>query len=783
VSKFSLATCAFSTVAFMTSVLPATAQVSGPAAAELDEVVVTARRTEENLQSVPAAITAFSPETIRKQNIIAPQDLTGRVPSLDIGNSTTNRNSASYNIRGLGAGFGGGDPAVVPYFAEVPTITPGPGTFYDLQNVQVLKGPQGTLFGRNSTGGAILLEPQRPGSLFGGYAELNAGNYDYRRVQGGVDIPLIEDVLLTRVAFDINQREGFTRELDSNLKLDDRNYNSVRLGITYTPTAYIENYTIFDFSESDINGAGLVLTSVDPFGFGNFLTGGGLTAYLAQQNARGIRSTDHSLASYYERIETRSITNITTYDISDDYLVKLILGYRAFKQQSTNDVDGTPYVLVDYPVSPGYQTGTNAAPSQRQYSAELQLQGSSFEDRLTWITGVYTDDIEPWPSDTFDAISQALVVQPFITASQKKTKSTAVFASGTYDLSALLQGLSVTGGVRYTRDERQLDYANYLSPTIIPSPSSGACPAPPPAPTGVTCVHFEAEFEATTWNVGVNWQATPGTLLYVASRRGYKGGGFNANSISDDTRTFEPEFVTDVELGAKADFNLGGSALRLNAAIYQTKFEDIQFANTQTDVNGGLRSFIQNGPKATIKGLELEGTLATPFGLTINAFYSRFDGEYDELFQNTSVPTPDPNDSPLAMMLVTIDLSGAKFLGAKNRAGTTVGYRHDFGNVGVMDLTATYNWTGDQSFDQPLSTRRDPTSKQKAYGVLNLRAALDNVGGHPVELSAFVNNVAEEEYKTYYLGLYDSFGLSSTMWSEPRMYGVGLRYRFGAAAD
>ncbi|MET0183391.1 MAG: TonB-dependent receptor [Caulobacterales bacterium] len=725
--------------------------------AVLDDVVVTARRTEENLQEVPAAVTALSAETIREQNIVEPQQLTGRIPSLFVGNSTTNRTSASYNIRGLGAGFGGADPSVVAYVAEVPTPAAGPGAFYDLQNVQVLKGPQGTLFGRNSIGGAILFEPRRPSSEFSGSVDATVGDYGLRRFEGGVDLPIVSDVLMTRVAFDVYDRDGFTREVSTGADLDDRHYKSGRFSILFRPTDNLENYTIVEYSESDNNGGGLVLSSAKPTAFG-----GSLATYLQTQNNRGIRYTDHSLALHYDETETRAFTNSTTYNFSDDYLVKMILGYRAYRQHNTNDVDGTPFAIVDYVLSPsGYATGTNGMPSSEQYSGELQLQGSSFGNRFDWIVGVYSDYIEPWPDNSFDAIRQFLAPTPAITVSHKEARSQAAFLSGTLDLSDWLQGVSLTAGARYTYDERTLDSAQFNSPTLIPGAGFGDCPSPS---AGVNCSHFNLDFEATTWNLGVNWQVTPDSLLYVATRRGYRGGAFNVNAPLESQKTFRPEFVTDYELGVKTDIDIDDAALRLNVAMFQTNYEDIQYSQTFNGPPGpATYTVIRNGPRATIKGIELESTLALSSGLTLSGFFSHVQGVYDELIISS-----------------TVDRSGSKFTGPENRASVTASYDHSIGALGDLQFSGTYIWTDDQTYNGPTSSGTDPTAFQDAYGVLNLRAEWNNFLGSPVELSAFMNNATDEEYKTYYINFYDAAGFSSAMWSEPRMVGVGLRYEFGS---
>jgi iron complex outermembrane receptor protein len=195
--------------------LPAAAQTPSdqPAATNdtgLEEVVVTARRRDEKAQTVPISVSVLAGKELEERQVTTAQDLEKLVPSLDIG-SGNSRDVDRYYIRGQGPTLFG-DPGVVTYFAEVPLAGggAGPGFYFDLANIQVLNGPQGTLFGRNTTGGAVLFEPQRPTTDFGGWVEGNFGNYSNVELKGALNVPLVDDKLLLRVAFDRHTEDGYT---------------------------------------------------------------------------------------------------------------------------------------------------------------------------------------------------------------------------------------------------------------------------------------------------------------------------------------------------------------------------------------------------------------------------------------------------------------------------------------------------------------------------------------------------------------------------------------------
>jgi iron complex outermembrane receptor protein len=248
----------------------------------LEEIIVTARRREENAQQVPIAITVVSAAALQANNISTVQDVQQLVPSMTVTTGNVGqRDSANVAIRGQGYGSIAGQPAVAMYLNEVPIpadhdgqIAGGPGLFFDMENVQVLKGPQGTLFGRNTMGGAVLLQTARPTNEFGGQLQAGYGNYNDRELNGEINLPIIDDKLLARIAVSGQIRDGFSHVQSmpgypNGIDLDNRDTRSVRTSLTYRPTDSFQNDAILTYQEYTSHGSADFLTAIDPKGWSN----------------------------------------------------------------------------------------------------------------------------------------------------------------------------------------------------------------------------------------------------------------------------------------------------------------------------------------------------------------------------------------------------------------------------------------------------------------------------------------------------------------------------------
>ena len=265
---------------------------AAPQEGATSDIVVTARRTAENIQETPVSVVAFGADSLRQANIRDTQDLLVKTPGVFLAGSG-GRENTNFSIRGQSKALAGNSaPGVISYFAEVPSPTVGSSIpTYDLSSVQVLKGPQGTLFGRNTTGGAILYYPAAPDYKLGGYAKASYGNYDARLLEAAVNIPLTSDTLAIRIAGQIQKRDGWTKNIGIGGDPDDLNSRAIRGSILFEPSAAFRNTLIVDYYHNDAVGGASVLTDVLPGPNGLTATGtaAAARAQLALQRARAAR--------------------------------------------------------------------------------------------------------------------------------------------------------------------------------------------------------------------------------------------------------------------------------------------------------------------------------------------------------------------------------------------------------------------------------------------------------------------------------------------------------------
>jgi iron complex outermembrane receptor protein len=732
----------------------------------LEEVIVTARRKEERLQAVPIAITAFNSIQLKELNITSSQDLGLYVPSLVMNNNAGI--APGFVLRGQGSTLGAG-PGVVAYFAEVPIIGgqnatgafqggTGPGQYYDLQNVQVLKGPQGTLFGRNTTGGAVLFTPQKPKNDFDGYAQLTLGDYNWHEEEAALNVPIVPDRLMLRVAGDVSMRDGYTRDVGPYFPgrdYDNRDYWAFRLSLVARPADDFENYLIASSLYTHENGAGGSIFAVKPGGlavsaFPN------IANFLAVQQALGPRATELS-AAQIDKHWTYGAIDIARLDVSDDLTVKNIAGYQADKNSvGMIDYDYSPFAIQDLSVPHGWE-GTG-----EQYSEELQATGKALGGRLDWTFGGYLEYDKPTDMPQYDVmvpIATGGLYRPSLIVAEGSTtqRTEALYGQASYDLSGAwqrLEGLKLTAGFRYTWDYRSDQNDIYIAS------QGGKCVERSGLALPNCALASSGAFHAPTWTLGLDYRLDPATLLYVTARRGYKSGGFNLNTPEHSVfSSFQPEFVTDVELGLKADWILFGAKARTDVDVFHTDYADIQRAISVL-INGLSSPVTENAATATIQGVEFEGTILPTARTELSLAYSFLDSHYD----NYTSPTLG-------------DLSGLRFpFTPKNKLSLIGRYRLPIAaDWGDLSLVATYFLQSSVNAGSDF----DRTGIIDGYDLVNLRLDWKQVMGTGFDASAFVTNLADRVYRTRVSALYNIFGIAGADYGEPRIFGVQLSYRFG----
>ncbi|MDE2597979.1 MAG: TonB-dependent receptor plug domain-containing protein, partial [Sphingomonadales bacterium] len=405
---------------------PALAQAAnGAGGGEVtSDIIVTAQRVEQRLQDVPISMTVLSQDALSKRNIVNSADLGNYVPSLSV-NSNFGAEKTSFVLRGF-TQEGKTSPSVGVYFADV--VAPrsfggttsgngaGVGSLFDLQNVQVLKGPQGTLFGRNTTGGAILLVPQRPTGKLEGYVEGSVGEYNLRRVQAVLNVPL-SDTFRVRLGVDRNVRDGYliNKSGTGPAAFDNVNYTALRLSIVGELTPDLENYVVASYSRSRTNGdLGKLMACTYPDGskpnpavaFLAFT----LNPYGCAQVARGVArgdgfwSVENSDPDPFERITQWQVINTTSWQASDTLKVKNIVSYAEYREQASFSLFGDNFLVP--PGQPGAGTffsrsielhpGFSGYNSQQStFTEEFQLQGRMGDDKFIWQAGAYIEVSKP----------------------------------------------------------------------------------------------------------------------------------------------------------------------------------------------------------------------------------------------------------------------------------------------------------------------------------------------------------------------------------------------------
>lgn len=732
----------------------------------VEEVIVTARRKEERLQAVPVAVTAFDQVQLNDRNITSSQDLGLFVPSLVINNNAGI--APGFVLRGQGSTLGAG-PGVVAYFAEVPIVGgqnatgafqggTGPGQYYDLENVQVLKGPQGTLFGRNTTGGAVLFTPQRPKDDFDGYAQLTLGDYNWREEEAAINVPVVPDRLLLRVAGDVSMRDGYTRDVGlffPGRDYDNRDYWAFRLSLIARPSDDFENYLIADSLYTHENGVGGSIFAVKPGGLA-VSAFPRIVDYLAMQRALGPRATELSGAQI-DKQWTYGVIDIARLDVDDDLTIKNIAAYQADKNSvGIIDYDDSPFAIQDLRI-PNRWEG-----SGEQYSEELQATGKARAGRLEWTAGLYLEYDKPDGVPQYDVMSPietAGVYRPSLIVVRGSTtqRTQAVYGQASYDLGdlwALLDGFKLTAGFRYTWDYRSDQNDIYIAS------AGGKCGERPGFFVPDCALASSGQFHAPTWTFGLDYQLDPKTLLYATGRRGYKSGGFNLNTPEHSQfSSFQPEFVTDVEIGLKADWTLFGARGRTDIDAFHTDYTDIQRAISVL-INGLSSPVTENAAVATIEGVELEGTILPTARTELSFAYSYLSSRYDKY----TSPTLG-------------DLSGLRFpFTPKNKLSLTGRYHLPVpADWGDLSLAATYLLQSSVSAGPDF----DQSGVIGGYDLVNLRLDWKHVMGSGFDTALFVTNASDTVYRTRVSALYNIFGVAGADYGEPRIFGFQLSYRFG----
>ncbi len=774
--------------------LASAATFSSPAALatneakQIEEVVVTARRRDESLSDVPLAVSAMGREALTQRQVRTDSDLQLSVPGLTI-RQTQGNNSLTYSIRGQTADtFSGSPTAVITYLNDVPLTVGSASSFFDLSAIQVLKGPQGTLFGRNATGGAVLYNTAKPTAGNEASLTTRVGNFDLVEVEGMVNVPLIEDTVLLRAAFNTIERDGYIENLLNGEELGELDRTSGRVSLSIAPGNGFENttvaqyakikgtntgasytYSVYSCGETNNGvsltcGAGFVFgPTMDlvygPGSWNNYLAANpeayapGLIAYVAEQERMGLYKTRHPGEADH-RGNDLIITNTSTYEINETLNIKNILGYSLAKTDSEQPQLGAPFVTILTANESAGQSGNEQ--EVESFSEEIQLQGIAFDGKLEYILGAYfqrqqTDTL--WPQTYFDV--RPVAAATYVTNNFRvKNATDAIFAQGTYDLSEAsgITGLSATAGVRYTWEKveiQQLEDATFTA----------------------NAADQDESFEEPSWELGVEYQADT-YLTYLKARGSFRSGGFNgaAPPVDRDAtgggNKFDSETVQDLEAGFKYRGSLFERPATLNVALYKQWVDDVQRVEfPDPDGLGGLASIAvtANVPEAVIQGIELETTLDVTDWLQLGLMATYTDAEFtngDINLFGTNYSYGPVGDTP--------ESSGVLFSQFNLPADESLGF---------ISLRAEIYAQSSQYFSNAADSVA-PRTKLPGYELFNARFDWDNILGSQFSGALFGKNLTDEEYFVGGMTLAAALGHNAAAVGEPRTYGLELSYTF-----
>ena len=744
----------------------------------LEAIVVTARRRQESLQDVPVSVDVINSSALETRLVQTQADLQIVVPGLTVV-SGNNNNELNFVMRGESVdGYSGSPPGVQPYVDDVPIPIMSSTAFYDLDNVQAVKGPQGTLFGRNATGGAVLFQTATPKDEFGGYASVQYGNFQRFVGEAAVNIPIIPDVLAVRFAGTVTSGGAFVRNLYDGQMLGNDNERSGRVTIDWKPMEHIDNVTTVQIDNAtgtdSPDTAYYAVPCGQPSGFNsctyspanqpffsNLLGGGAYPGYPsgyvypggfqnlpAFQRSQGKYVIDQN-ADFEHFLSSTLVINKTTWELSSTDSIKNIFGYSYTSNSIGYDTDYSPYPIVQmYSPSAPLAGGTLAVENSatKSISDELQWQGSAFEQRLNYLLGFfYFDSREDYLSPLWLASIDASVYYH----AKTDDKSYAIFSQETYKLT---DNLNVTLGGRYTKEEINL---NQLDGSV-----------------------FGAGFPQSTsetkpsWTASIDYHFNKQIMAYIASRASWRRGGFNpfnpptatpeTSASAPGGNYFLPEEIRDVEIGVKYEGHIADMPVRANLALYNNWITDIQ-KTAYIVFAGTVSSATVNVPKSRVQGFEADVNVKPIEWLTVGA-----QAAY------TNARFTDPTST-----LLGAPVNYGPFGDVPRFSGSVYGDARWTlpGDKGFLNYHADVYGQSAFYFSN-LGGSVLPGTELPAYTIVNMRLDWGNMYSKGLKVGVYVKNLANRLYYTGGSAGAEDFSVESATFGAARTFGVAIREDF-----
>ncbi len=741
----------------------------------IEEVVVTARKREENLQDTPLSVAAFTANDMKVRQIHSSDQLSQITPNLQFSSqapSSGSNASSQIFIRGIGQTefLPSTDPGVGLYIDGVYLARSVGGTldFADIERIEVLRGPQGTLFGRNTIGGAINIHTKKPSEEFGGEVEVKVGSDSQLEVMADINLPISEN-LLTKFSVGKRDRDGYVKRLVDGDDLGDDDTFGARAAILWTPSDDVQVFWSADYNKEEENGSPQVFNSI---------SSGNLFALVSSARAGcpapGTELADPRCANnqwnagpfasngtFPVASELEGWGTQLTIDWDLDWMtVKSITAYRDMDWFASRDADNTPFTILH----------TQNDDTADQLSQEIQFAGTAMEDKLNWLVGLYY-----FEEEASDDYYVPITFGDFKTGGDVDNDTSALFAQVTYDAT---DALSITFGIRYSEETKRFTpdqgalttyifpvgpsekvgdmYLHPVTGELFPTIPSGTAAIVPAGTPFYPAGEVETDVEETTPMLNIAYRWSDDLMTYISYSEGFKSGGFNARNVKPGAkiREFSPEFADTYEIGFKAD--LLDNTLRLNGAVFYTEYTDLQFI-----IREDFSPNTFNAGEAIIEGFELEWTWVPTPELQIVGGVGYTDGDYEEL-------------SPELLAEGSVSLNNQMPHVPDWSANMGVAYSIDLGDNGT--LTPRVDW----SYRSKMYFNADNTEaiSQNGYSIWNAALTWESPDENWQVIGA-VSNLDDEIYRVAgNSSLTASASYAESTYAREREYSLTVRYSY-----
>ena len=686
----------------------------------LEEIIVTAQKREQSVQEIPISVTAFDAAAIRELGINNLSDIGDYVPNTFISKGIAPSN-ATVSIRGIAGSIdflSTSEPGVGLYLNGV-IISKNNGSLFDLvalERIEVLKGPQGTLFGKNTIGGAINLVTQKPTGEFGGEVTIGGGSNDLLHGKVSLNLPSIGEIgeglgrLNTLIALS-------TRKTDGTIKnpLAGSTYSEVEalgglVNLQWDISDQLGVEYIYDYSDSDDTSPNRQLLEAVPFSLGYTLLG------QDNRERESSWSTD-GFDTGNTKVEGHALT--VSYQINDSLALKSITSMRDMETSGWGDIDGTS--------NPIFTSRTDLG-SIESTTQEFQLIGSG--ERFNYVAGVYY-----FEEEGEDVFEQTIFVPRGIQTVQTDNEALAAFGQVSWDIT---DTLTLTGGLRYTEETREM----YTS--SVPEAND-----------------LKEDYDNWSPMAAISWAPSEDINLYAKVSQGWRSGGFNGRASSLPLLApVDEETITSYEVGLKSYFM--DRRVRMNSAIFYNDYQDKQVAASVVQPDGTIAVVTSNAGEASLQGLEIEVLALLTQNLELSASYGYLDTEYDEWLSGG----------------INIADQRAFAYAPENTVALGVKYTIDSFSWGTASARLDYAWKDD--FHTQVQEWSWMVTDQESYEQLHGRIDISNIkiGEGNLGVAIWGKNLTDEDFLYSTIDLRTSLGWTIGRWNEARRYGIDLTYDF-----